>query len=585
MTEIRYGDVVNQPGVRHVTGMGSVLGPGGGDGWQIVARLPRTSLPAGTGRLVVMCNGTVGQIQVTGSGTPVNGYLQVCLGQSNGTISPIHQQRLSALEQLGTLDGIAFQFLMVQSASPAIVDAAFGATFDNSTGDEWCIWARTYFAGDPQTYAVEFDIGNVSWVWLDSDRIPAADLLCEVQVGPVNLTTTPAAVYINSNAPGTAGQKWLHFHSLTYIPRNYTIGGLAPSFQFGFIDASAFQPRVGTNGRWGQNRTIRLFGPDSMLCQGGFWYGVQPAGTFFPACDGYDRQQPLGLYTTVLRYAYVGLRLDNLLDVLARTDTEVPAVTTNLASNPPYGAFYVALERPATGIVSSPVLLVHGIVQTTGDQSYDVAVWTNRLRDVDGVDLCSRSNAFLQEGVSCMAFSPRALSASLPDLQYRAIFAGGLAAPNQTLAVRDFCIVQFNMVRDPSGVGAEPPAAASPIILVPGRESAAPGSLSLPPVLPDAAVNEQGQSAMEGIAGATGYKRGWPRWVKHRRPFTLRWSPMKAADADALQAFLHANAAFRYQPPRGDAIAVVQLDPVELQPVSGHLWSLQMRVAELIFTA
>lgn len=584
MTEIRYGDIVNQPGLRQVTGMGSVFGPGGGDGWQIVARLPRTSLPTGTGRFVIMVNGTMGQIQVTGS-TPVDGYLQLCLGQSNGTISPIHQQKLSARESLGSLDGIAFQFLMVQSLAPSIVDPTFGATFDNSTGDEWCLWGRTYFAGDPQTYSVQFDVGNVSWLWLDADRIPAADLLCEVRTAPVNLTTTPAAVHINLNTPGSAGQRWLHLYNLTYTPRNYTIGGLAPGFQFGFYDGTFVQPRVGTNWRWGQNRPGRIFGPDMMLSQGAFWCGVQPAGTFVPAIDGYDRQQPLGFYTTVTRSAYVGLRLDNLLDVLVRSETEVLGVTTNVASDPPYGSISINLERPATGIVSAPSVLVHGIAQTTGDQSYDVAVWTNRQRDIDGIDMCARSNGLTSEGVSLMAFGPQGLSASLPDLQYRCIFAGGLAAPPVSLAVRDFCIVQFNMVRDPSGVGAEPPTPVSPIILVPGRESAAPGSLSLPPVLPESAVTEGAGSSAVTIDASTGYRRGWPRWVKHRRPFTLRWSPMKASDADALQAFLEANAAFRYQPPRGAAIAVVQLDPIELQPVSGHLWTLQMRVAELIFTS
>jgi hypothetical protein len=511
--------------------------------------------------------------------------LQVCLGHASGWKSTVYEQRVSVLEQLGNLDGLAFQFLMVQSLAPSVIDPEFGATFDNNSGDEWCIWGRTFFNGDPQTYAVQFDVGNVSWLWLDSDRIPAADLLCEVRTTPLNLTTTPAAVHVNLNAPGSAGQRWLHFYNVTYSPRNYTIGGLAPGFQFGFYDASTVQARVGTNWRWGQNRTGRMFGWDSKLCQGAFWCGVQPAGTFFPAIDGYDRQQPLGFYSTVTRSAYVGLRLDNLLDVLVRTDTEVFVVTTNIASTPTYGSLAVQLERPATGIVSAPAVLVHGIVQTTGDQSYDVVVWTNRQREIDGIDLCARSNGLTSEGVSLMAFGAQGLSASLPDLQYRAIFAGGLAAPPVSLAVRDVCIVQFNLVRDPDFVNSEPPTPVAPIILVPGRESAAPGSLSLPPVLPDAAANEQGESAMAGIAGATGYKRGWPRWVMHRRPFTLRWSPMKAADADALQAFLHANPAFRYQPPRGAAIAVVQIDPVELQPVSGHLWSLQMRVAELIFTS
>ena len=53
----------------------------------------------------------------------------------------------------------------------------------------------------------------------------------------------------------------------------------------------------------------------------------------------------------------------------------------------------------------------------------------------------------------------------------------------------------------------------------------------------------------------------------------------------SLLDFLRANPAFRWRPHRGSAdIAVVQLDEPTLEQVSGHVYTVSARVAELIWT-
>ena len=585
MVTTRYGDLVAQPGAFTVSGMGSQPGPVGGDGWQMVARLPQAKLPAGTGRYAIFVSGKVGNIRRSGA-TPQRGVLQLCLGLDTGTKSPVHKVNLSALEQLGPFEGLPFQFLMVMSSSPSISDPVFGGTFDNSSGAQWCLWGRTFWNGDPLTYAVSFDVSDVSWLWWDTDRIPAADQLCEAYVpaAPVALSTTATGIYLNINQPGSDGQKWLHFHNVAYSPRVHA--GLAPHFEFGFSNTpasfSGFSAKVGTQ-RWGQQRGAAVAGAEApMLQQGCFWYGVQPSGTFLPALRARDRQATAA--TLVHRYVYVGIRLDNLLDVLSRTETEVLNATCNLASSPLYPTVFVALERPATGIVSAPVALVHGIVATDGLQSYEAALLTNTFDVLDDLDSCSQSDALRQEAVSCMAFATRGLSATLPAIQYRATFVGGLNAPPRSLPVRDLSIVQFNLVRDPDFIPAQPGSPGNPVALSVDRESADPGSLNPPPIAPDAELPEDATREDARIEGATGYARTWPLFMKVRRQFGLDWSRLSEANGATVYAFLKANVAFRYTPPRGAAIAFVQLDPPELVQVSGQVYAVRARGAELIWT-
>jgi hypothetical protein len=588
MVEIRYGDVIPQPGAVNITGIGMQPGPVGGDGWQIAHRLPQDRLPAGTGRYAIIVTGKIGHVHRSGA-VPQRGVIQVCLGHDTGAISPIHKVNIPVGEQLGETEGIPFMFVVLMNSSPSISDPFFGNTFNNSSGARFCLWARTYWNGDSPQYAVSFDIADVGWLWWDTDRIPSTDQLTEHYhpAVPVSLTTTLAGVFVTSNSPGLVNQKWLHFMALTYEPRQHLAN--APRFDFGWSPTpgsfTGYTATVGTNGRWGQMRALPTAGAteEATLSQGCFWYQQRPTGVFLPGLRGADRQS--GTATRVRRVCYVGVRLDNLLDVLQRTETEVVNATCNLNGYPSWPDVYVPLERPATGTVSLPCVLTHGIVQTTGRQSYDAGINTNLGTVLDFVEMCAQSDAAKQEGVSAMAFSPLGLSPTEPDIQYRALWIGFHNAPPLPLNVRDITIVSFYMVRDPEVLPNVPPAVGPPLVLSPGRESANPASLLQLPIKPDGSMPEDSAREEARIDGATGYSRTWPLFAKVRRTFTLSWSRLSESQATTLYGFLRDNPAFALRPHRAAAdIAVVQLDAPLRQQVSAHVFSMVVRCVELIWT-
>lgn len=598
MPTIRYGDLIPQPGTIQVTGLGSQPGPVGGDGWQTVATLPEARLPAGTGRYAVIVTGKIGNVQRSGA-QPVRGVVQLALGIMSGAPnpSPIHKQVISVNEQLGNFEGVPFMFVMVQQASPLISDPFFGPTWTNGAGAEFALFGRTYWNGDPAAYAVTFDVTEVSWLWFDMDQIPAGEVLADVFVpsSPQALTNGYAGIHLNTNSPGSAGQKWLHFQAITYAPSPGAFGQLpAPSFQFGHSPTAGaftgFVPKVGTNGRWGQGRNLGATGASEKptLSQGCFWYLVRPSGVFLPGVWGRDRHSLAGpSATTVLRSVNLSVRLDNLLDVLVRTDEEVANATCNLSSSiPPFWpTVYVPLERPAAGIVATPVCFVHGIVQTTGLQAYEAALGDNLGAIYDFIDSCAQSDAGRQEGCSAMSFSEHGLPAVAGAIQYRAWFMGGFNSPAVALPVRDITIVQFNLVRDPDVVPNIPPSDVAPFVLVPGRESANPASLSPLPIAPDSEMPEDPSVDIAGIEGATGYVRRWPLDAKVRRWWTLTWSSLSEANRNALATFLETNPAFRFTPLRRTAaIALLALDAPELDQVGGQRYVARLRCVELVWT-
>lgn len=587
MVTIRYGDIHREPAVATVTGMSQMPGPPGGDGWQVAARLPQSSLPAGTGRYAILVTFRVQNVQVLGA-VPLHGVIQVCLGTTAGTISSNHEVRIAAREALPLIEGIPLQIAMVMNVAPSISDPTFGASWNNASGFEFCLYARTFWNGDPLAYSVTFEVADVTWLWWDTDRIPAADILCEryAPASPPALTLSPVALYQNINSPGSSGQKWLHFVNIVYRPLVAGAVQFAPSFQFGYVGGGgSFTPKVGSNGRWGQARgQSSASAANVRLHQGAFWYGVQPSGTFLPAVLGNDRMGALP-QTIIERYTYVGIRLDNLLDVLARTDVVVANATGNLTGTPIWSEKYVAMERPGTGIISAPCVMAHGIAQTSGRQAYGMILDTDLGQGLSYLNGCDQGDGGRLEGVSTMAFSALGLAAGQPDLQYRAHFSGSFTAPPLALDVRDVSIVAFNLVRDPD-VTPVFPIVPAPVVLVPGKESADAAQLNPLPFAPNAAMSEDAALDFARIDGATGYARTWPLFAKVRRTFSLTWNPISEANATTLLAFLVANVAFRLTPPRGAAIAVVALEQPEMaqNPSGGPTYSVSLRVAELIYT-
>lgn len=588
MTTIRYCDLIKDPAAAVVTGMGFNLGPPGGDGWEIVARLPAARIPS-SGRYAFIVSGKIGGISLLGA-TPRNGVAQVCLGDTSGLRHPLYRTNIPLGESLGALESVPFQFVVLFSASPVITDVLWGSTWNNTGGFEMCLWARVFLNNDPATYSASFVVSDVSWLWFDVDRIPVGDRQCEevLYSPPLAITTSLAGIAGCINTPGSAGQKWLHFVNLSYTPRASL--GPAPSFTAGFSTGASFAGftgRVGTNGRLGMARWPAQAGPEPLIWhQGAFWYEQQPGAVYLPGIKGFDRQTfGAGASTLVYRFRYFGVRLDNLLDVLVRSDTQDPNVTGNLTIPPPWQNGYVPLERPATAIVSAPFVFSTGIVQSTDRRAYDAALTTDRGQQLAFPTQFTQTDAALAEGQAVMAFSDHGLSRSEPDIQYRAHFLGGLSGSPIPFAVRDVTIVQFTPVRDPDVLPNAQPSVGAPVIVVPGRESLDPGSLSAPPTAPCGIIAESGDVAESALIGATGYKRTWPIGGKVRRAFTIQWPVLGESAARTLFDFLVAHPAFRFTPPRRAAIAVLQIDNPQMQQEQGaQVYSISTRVTELIWT-
>ena len=594
----RWGDIITQPISATITGVGTAVGPGGttgGDAWQLVTKLSTSDMPAGARRYGLIVTGTVhNQFNAGSGGTPQHALVQVCLGRAGGFKASNHCHQFRFADTAGPLTGHPFFFMVAQDSSGFNPDPDFGNTITPTTNDELCIWARVYMNGDIlTTQQLSFSVTDVTWFWWDLSSVPGGDQLVETYypAGGSALPTTSTNLWTSTNQPGTAGEDWLHFHQVVYRPiRTLLSQQPAPSFQFGTVALaipSTFTPRIGTNERFGLSRNstqMSGFPLQVNTHQGAWWYGPNPGTSFRVAAYGRDRVNAGVDATRWSAVRYLGIRLESLYDVLGRTETEVLALTGNRYGGPTEGTEYLGLERPATGLVSAPAVMATGIVQTTGSHDYNCELYTNigTALSTSIVHAHSRNNQ--SEGLCAMAFARYGLAASSGAVQYRARWTGGLLASNSRRDVRDIYVLQLNLVQNPQP---DPTLPATPtyLTLSPGRESANPASLNALPTAPDAEVGEDATVTTERISGATGYERTWPLFGRVRRQFALQWSNLSGSTGQTLLDFLRANPAFRWRPHRGSAdIAVVQLDEPTLEQVSGHVYTVSARVAELIWT-
>jgi hypothetical protein len=597
MVAVRYGGVVEQPGSLTCAGRGVQPGPVGGDGWQQIFFLPSYELPAGTGRYAIHVTGKVHNIQRLASvGSPSRAVLQVCLGFDTGSISPVHQFCIPLASQSGALEGIPFGFVMLQDAAAAISDPFFGGSFNNSGGAQFCLWARVFCNGDAPTFNYSFDVAEVTWLWFDTDRIDAADKFAAhfYPATPTTLTTTASLPAVSGLTPFAAGEKWLHFQSVTYEPPNGPRGTLAaPILRHGYTTTGfvgGFVAKAGTNGRWAQSHGDQLVTAGAasavpVLSAWAFWYHEMPSGTVRPALAAQDRQSTSA--SKVRRWTSFSLCLDNLLDVLTRVESSVQNATSNRYGNgPAEGAAYVALERPATGVVSEPCILAHAIVLSPGRNDYEIEVRTeSRVLRPHIIPATTRAN--LNEGASLMAMTRTGLSATVPDLQYRFPVIGGLNAEPQSLTIADVYLVQFNLVRDPEGVPAIPPTVGDPVAISLGREAPALGSLSVLPVAPDAAVGEEFEAAMRGrIDALNGQSPSWPLFTRPRRFISLQWSGLTEAQKETLDGFIATTPIFKFTLP-GESSPVALLadeNGIELAQIVGGAFFVSLSCVELTWT-
>ncbi|MBL8752274.1 MAG: hypothetical protein JNK15_03150 [Planctomycetes bacterium] len=586
MTEIRYGDLELSPPSLRVTTIGTLPGPPAGDGWTMVAKMRQATMPAGAGTFAFVVSGQIGDMNLVGSGWQ-RGVLQLCLGTEGGTKHTEFRIAHSVLEFLNWKQGIPFQFLVL--VHPSYPDALFGTSFNPST-TRLAVYARTLLNGDAQTYASEFTIANLTWQWWDLTRIPAGHWAAD-EVGTQFIVPTTSPVAFQRVAPaawGSFDESWLHYANVWYQARG--AGQQAPRFMFGITpDGSfgAFSAKVGTGGRWGQNRyTLNNLGEPAHLQQGCFWTHTNASAGTRP---GYTVQEPVGtIQSLVYRYRTFGVRIDTLPDVIIDGR---PPVAAGVAETGAWHEQFVTTERPepSPGILTDPIVMVHQVPSFGPAQ----AAYCTRVTEAGngrtfriGASECfPLSDPQRGEAVSAMAFGRRQFQTTSPAMQFRSHLVGEAASPPTLQQARDFSFVMFHPVRDPENLTTPPGSLPSPIVVTPGKQSLDAASLSPPPTAPNANPQERGVGRdRQQIQGATGYARRWPLGSKVVRAFSLGWGPLSLTSATAVRDFLRANPAWRYTPPRGAAIAVLCSSPPELIPIDPMTASVAVDVVVLAFT-
>lgn len=549
-----------------------------------------------------MVRGEISNIRNNGNGAPwLKATAEICLGNTAGLVSDIERVHITLEPALGQRSSIPFHLMLVNGS---FYNTQWGASMSISSAMQLCLYARIDPNFDNQLgQQYSYNIGNVEWLWFDRTAIPVSEqAFLEPSPGsggsllsPSPYTYTMPAVY------GGSGQKWLHFVHWSYRPALGNTAGTivppAPAFKVGTNDGTNSLYYVGTGPnaaqpRFGQKRNIPYNGlvrTRPILRQTAWFYEQKmtvggSAPTFFAMQPNPYAPAPSPAAQAQLHYTFA-LRLDNLSDVLVRSEATWSNLTGNRYTPPPAeGSAYLALERPATGSATAPVIMARGIVQTTGTQDYCLEIYSNTGSPISTSTVHARSDAGAAEGVLLSTMSRMGLSGTTSAIQYRTRWTGGDQAAASSLTVRDVQILQLNLV---SGVDPDPtlPAVASYLTLTPGRESANPATLSPLPIAPDAEQGEDATVATEAIAGTTGYVRTWPLFARVRRQFSLQWSALSGANATTVANFLRDNPAFRFRPHRETAdIAVVQLDAPSIEQASGHVYAIGVRVAELIWT-
>lgn len=592
MPEIRYCDLVQNQGSLRVTTVGTQPGPGGGDNWTLVGRMRQTRMPAGAGQYAIVVSGKFGDQNFFGTGA-VGGVMQVCLGTEDGLKHPQFLAEWPVTSNLNWKEGANFQFLLlICSAFP---DSIYGSSFNPAT-QQMCLWARVYTNGDPQTYGCDFTVAGLTWQWWDLTHIPAGHWIADEVATAAG---TSAATQLPSSAPttfqrvgpvaaGEDGEDWLHFANVWYQPRHP--GGPAPMFRFGLSQDGtwgAFAPKIGSGGRWGQNRCpsgVFQHYPHSQ--QGGFWAHRNVGDDTKAGYAGWE--QPAAVNRTLVhRYRHFAVRIDTLPDLL--TNSAAGPFPAGLPETGAWPDLYRTQERPQPSprLLSEAVVMVHQVP----DFGPSLVAYGTRVTELGdgatyriGDDECfPQSDPQRNEAVSSMVFGHRQFQVLSPAMQYRVHLVGSSQAPAAAQNARDYHFVHFHPVRDPNSAG-DPPGTRPPaMVLVPGKQAVDPASLPLPPFPPSANPIERGVDDLPAIRGGTGYRRTWPHGARALRVFGVSWD-LADDDARTLYAFLVATPAWRYTAPRSQPLAVLSVSRPEIQPISHRTARVNVDVAVLTWT-
>jgi hypothetical protein len=587
VTEIRYANLHKSPPALRVQTVGQTYGPPGGDNWQQVAVLPADTMPSGSGQYAVIVTGKIGSHLLAGTGA-LRGVVQLCLGTTAGARFAHMRVSHPVTELLDEWNGIPFQFVLLMSSG--FPDPVQGSSFDPSSS-QLCVYARTYLNGDAQSYYAEFTVADLTWLWFDLARIPNTKWTADRDTATANLVAAAPSAFtrVSPSAFGAAGQIWLNFGNVWYEPRGNM--AQAPRFQFFATPDGTWAsrvPRVGSHGRWGQNRFPTTGNLIEVPClqQGCFWLYTHAGST---AKAGYSGQDP-NSSARVFRWTHFAVRVDDLPDFLGRSDGG--ELVAGVRVDGPWRDTYVTKERPAPnpGLLTEPIVMAH-LVPTFGQQAASYAAWVTEAGRPElafGDSQCfPQADGVRGEAVSAMSFGRRTFSPLSPAMQWRIHMVGSQSlSPAALQQLYDLHFLQFHPVSDPAASSTPPYPVPLPILVVPGQQSASAAALQPPPTAPSSATTDRIQDDRPGINGGTGYVRTWPLGAKLLREFGLTWGPLAIADAQAVFDFLVANPAWRYTPPGGSALAVLNSTQPTLDADAGQLTAVvSVDVAVLVYTA
>lgn len=580
MVEIRYADLVQAPPSLTVTGMGAGVGPPGGGGWQVVHTLPTTHMQGGARQYAFVISGKIGNRQTNGTSIDGRGMFQVCLGTTAGLRFTHHRASHTVALPLSD-DGIPFLFLVLVSS--AVPDEVLGSSIDPAV-TELCIWARTTWNGDPQTYVAGFDVTDLKWLWWDLSAIPAGHWAVH-QVNPASLLPSAAGAFSALSSPiGAAGEQWLHFQNVWYEPRVYNMP--ATQWALGYTPdgtVPSFVARIGAGG-WGMSR-VPPIGPLAeigQIQQGGFWVHTHANSTTRAAAGGWS---PSPGTTMFWRYNHLAVRIDTLPDVHVRTEGG-PLLVGAPRTTEAWRDTAITLERPAAGTLTEPIVLVHGVMREAPGSfgGHGARVFEDAGGPWFGEQLPPQVEASRGEGASSIAMGRRQFVPASLAIQWKVGFAGSSGVPATPQVLRDYQFVAFHPVRDPENITTPPGGLPAPFVVVPARQSPLVGSLPAPPSQPSSARPQRARHERPSIQGSTGYRRSWPLGARPLAELSLQWGPMPRAEGQAVFDFLRANVSWAYVAPRAAAVAAMSTNQPQMAAVDHRNVTVSVDVAILTFT-
>ena len=592
MTAIRYMDRLVDQSRKTIATMGSLPGPGGGDGWSIASILPAARLASTSHGYVFMCTGRIVNVRRYGSvPSGATGKLQVALASSAGTKSTTHLFETNVADLQADDNGLPFAFMV--TCGGGISDPTWGSSW-SGTADLQLI-GRTYWNQDVPTYAVEFDLVDVMWAWVDVDAIPSGDVKVTQVVGADPAVYTPSGI-------ASGNETWLTFWNVGWTSGLTASGGTqhVQAFQVGYrtsiaspasfvckaghditVSTGVLQGRLGiASGAAGPAGAATR--PQRTM--GSFWIGIT-GGVGLPwfMTAQTTTLQSGSVAHTMSRFATVSIRLDNLQGV-RWYEQPSPFGSTAFGTDylTRYTGQFLPIEVPAGDLTAEPWSLATGIPLSTWGHS----IWIDTSNGPHPWEPIGRDVALDPLGaVPSLSWGSHSIAAGAGA--YRFLFRW-VSEPGVTLnppvLVQSIYAVTFNPVRDPDNANPSIPEVGPATALVPGTESVDAASLSLVPIQPDAPLKEAPVRNRERIDGGTGYVRTWSVLVGTRRSWALTWTGLTTTQRDSLLAFLRSNVAFAFVPTRDVRIAVGQVDRPSYQQVNGQIWSVAVTVAELIYT-